>query len=84
MSAPGSNGGQLLALVERIERLEEDKREIAEDVKSVYGEAKSNGFAPAIIRKIVAARRKAADARAEENELLRLYAAELGQTDLFA
>ena len=52
--------------------------------KEIYSEAKSVGFDPKIVRKIVAARKKAADARREENELLSLYADAIGQGDLFA
>jgi uncharacterized protein (UPF0335 family) len=77
------NGAHLRAFIERVEKLEEEKRVIADDVKSVYDEIKSAGFDQKIIRKIVAARRKAAAAREEENELLRLYAEAINQPDLF-
>ena len=67
------NGGHLKAFIERIERLEEEKRAISDDVKDIYSEAKGTGFDPKIIRKIIALRKKSADARAEEAELLKLY-----------
>ena len=72
----GSNavdGSHLRTFIERIEKLEEEKRAIADDVKDIYSEAKGTGFDPRIIRKIIALRKKSADARAEEAELLRLY-----------
>ena len=67
------NGGHLKAFIERIEKLEEEKRAISDDVKDIYSEAKGTGFDPKIIRKIIALRKKSADARAEEAELLKLY-----------
>lgn len=70
--------GQLRAFVERIERLEEEKRELAEDVKSIYREAKSNGFDAKAIRKIVALRRKDAEERREEEAILELYMHAIG------
>jgi len=70
--------GQLKALVERIERLEEDKRAVADDIKEVYSEAKANGFDAGTIRKIVTLRRKSADERSEEDAILDLYLSALG------
>ena len=69
---------QLKSIVERIERLEEDKKAIADDIKEVYGEAKANGFDVAILRKIVALRRKPAAERSEEDAILDLYMQALG------
>lgn len=69
---------QLKSIVERIERLEEDLKAINDDKKEVYGEAKSNGFDVAIIKKIVALRRKPAAERAEEDAILELYLQALG------
>ena len=48
------SAGQLRAIVERIERLEEEKKEVAEQIKEVYAEAKGNGFDAKTLRKIVA------------------------------
>lgn len=72
------NGDHLRAFVERIEKLEEEKRAISADVKDVYLEAKSTGFDPAIIKKVVALRRKEKAKRDEEKELLDLYLAAIG------
>ena len=52
---------QLRAFIERIERLEEEKKTIADDIKDVYGEAKSSGFDPAILKKVIAALGMASD-----------------------
>ncbi len=70
--------GQLRTLVERIERLEEEKRTIAADIKEVYAEAKGNGFDTKILRKVVSLRKKEAAEREEEQSLLDLYMAALG------
>jgi uncharacterized protein (UPF0335 family) len=64
---------QLKSIVERIERLEEDKKAIADDIKEVYGEAKGNGFDVAVLRKIISLRKKPAEERAEEDAILELY-----------
>ena len=69
---------QIKALVERIEKLEEEKAAIADDIKEVYLEAKSNGFDPKIIKKIVALRKQDAAKRAEEQALLAVYMDALG------
>lgn len=69
----GVNGGQLLAFIERIEREETEKQAIAEGIKEIYLEARGVGYDAKIIKKLVALRKKSADARAEEAELLRLY-----------
>lgn len=70
--------GQLRSLVERIERLEEDKATIAGDIKEVYAEAKANGFDTKILRKLIAARKKEAAEREEEQSMLDLYMTALG------
>ena len=70
--------GQLRGLVERIERLEEEKKTIAGDIKEVYAEAKANGFDTKILRKVVSLRRKEAAEREEEQSLLDIYMAALG------
>jgi uncharacterized protein (UPF0335 family) len=70
--------GQLRAMVERIERLEEEKREVAEQIKEVYAEAKANGFDTKTLRKVVAMRKKPAEERQEEEALLDLYLSALG------
>ncbi|MBP7704165.1 MAG: DUF2312 domain-containing protein [Caulobacter sp.] len=71
--------GQLKAILERIERLEEDKAAVMADLKEVYAEAKGNGFDVKIIRKVVAARKKDRAKRQEEEALLDLYMAAVGE-----
>jgi len=70
--------GQLKSLVERIERLEEEKRALSGDLKEVYAEAKGHGFDTKILRKVVALRRKDAVEREEEETLVTLYMSALG------
>ena len=70
--------GQLKSIVERIERLEEEKKTIAGDIKEVYAEAKANGFDTKILRKIIAARKKEPAEREEEQSMLDVYMAALG------
>lgn len=72
------NNNQIKALVERIERLEEEKATIANDIKEVYLEAKGNGFDPKIIKKVIALRKQEASKRAEEQALLSVYMDALG------
>jgi uncharacterized protein (UPF0335 family) len=72
------SNGQLRAIVERIERLEADKKVISADIGEVYAEAKANGFDTKIIRKVVALRTKETAARDEEQALLDTYMAALG------
>ena len=70
--------GQLKSIVERIERLEEEKKTIAGDIKEVYAEAKANGFDTKILRKVISLRKKEATERAEEQSMLDVYMAALG------
>jgi uncharacterized protein (UPF0335 family) len=72
------DGKSLRAFVERIEKLQEEKSAISDDVKEVYGEAKGTGFDPKIIRKIVALRKKDPAKRKEEDAILDLYISALG------
>jgi uncharacterized protein (UPF0335 family) len=74
------NAGHLRLFVERIERLEEEKKALADHIKDVFAEAKGNGFDVKILRKIVAIRRQDTDKRREEEEILDLYLAALGMT----
>lgn len=69
---------QLRSIIERIERLEEDKVGISEGIKEVYAEAKGNGFDAKIIRQIVKIRKQDSDDRAEEEAILDLYLTALG------
>jgi uncharacterized protein (UPF0335 family) len=70
--------GQLKSLVERIERLEEEKKAISGDIKEVYAEAKANGFDTKILRKVVALRKKDRNEREEEAAMIDLYLEALG------
>lgn len=69
---------QLSAFIERIERLEEDKKTVADEIKDVYLEAKGTGYDIKIIRKIVSIRKQDKDKRREEEEILELYMQALG------
>jgi uncharacterized protein (UPF0335 family) len=70
--------GKLKSMIERIERLEEDKAGIAGDLKEVYAEAKGEGFDTKIVRKIVRLRKQDQAKRQEEEALLDLYIAAIG------
>ncbi|WP_137933004.1 DUF2312 domain-containing protein [Mesorhizobium comanense] len=72
--------GQLRALIERIERLEEEKKTIADDIKEVFAEAKGTGFDTKAIRTIIRLRKKDQAERQEEDAILDLYMAALGMT----
>ena len=72
------NAGHLRAFIERIERLNEEKKALSEDIKEVFAEAKGNGFDPKIIRKIVSIRSQDPSERSEEETLIDLYLAALG------
>ena len=69
---------ELRAFIERIERLEEEKKTIADDIKEVYGEAKGGGYDTKVIRKIVSIRKQDANERAEMDAILELYLQALG------
>jgi uncharacterized protein (UPF0335 family) len=70
--------GQLRAFIERIERLEEEKKTIADDIKEVYAEAKGTGFDTKAIRTLIRLRKKDQAEREEEESILDLYKAALG------
>lgn len=67
----------LKAFVERVERLTDEKKSIANDIKEVYAEAKGNGFDVAALRKVVQLRRMDADERKEAEAILETYLAAL-------
>ena len=69
---------QLRTVIERIERLEEDKAGVMADLKEVYAEAKGNGFDSKIIRKVVRLRKQDKAKRLEEEALLDLYMSAVG------
>jgi len=70
--------GELKAFIERIERLEEEKKALAGDLRDVYTEAKSQGFDTKVMRKIVALRRRDHAERKEEEAIMYLYLEALG------
>lgn len=74
------DSGHLKGFIERIERLEEEKRALSEDIKDVYAEAKGTGYDVKIVRKVVALRRQDHNKRREEEEILDLYLASLGMS----
>ena len=83
---PSANNGEvhgerLRSFIERVERLEEEKSAISEDIKEVYAEAKGVGFEPKVMRKIVSLRKLDLEKRREETELLDLYMAAIGMAE---
>lgn len=79
----GIAGDRLRSFIERIERLEAEKRALGEDIKAIYADAKATGFDPKIMRKIVALRSRDKDEIDEENTMLDLYCQALGMLPLF-
>lgn len=69
---------QIRAIIERIEKLEEEKQAITGDIKEVYGEAKANGFDTKTLRQIVRIRKQDSAERQEQEALLNLYMHALG------
>ncbi len=76
--AAGVSGQRLKAFIERIERLEEEKAGLADDVKDIYAEAKGVGFDVKTIRKVIRLRKIDVEKRREEEELLELYKSAIG------
>lgn len=74
----GLSKEQLLAIVERIERLEKETAEVAAGIKEIYTEAKSAGFDPKYIKQCIKLRAKDPDELAEEDEVLQMYRDALG------
>ena len=74
----GVSGQRLKSFIERVERLEQEKAALAEDIKEVYGEAKSVGFDVKIMRKLISLRKMDTEKRREEEEILELYKAAVG------
>lgn len=69
---------QLLSVVERVERLEGEKKAISDDIRDVYAEAKANGFDTKILRKVVTLRKQDAAERQEQAAVMELYLIALG------
>lgn len=84
ISLPQANMSEIVAadelrlLIERIERLEEEKKGISDDIKDVYGEAKARGYDPKVMRQVVRLRRLEAHTRQEMDAILDTYRAALG------
>jgi len=74
----GTAQSQLKSIIERIERLEEDKAAVMADLKEVYAEAKGNGFDTKILRKVVRLRKQDTAKRQEEDALVDLYLSAIG------
>jgi len=75
----GTAQTQLKSIIERVERLEQEKAEIAEQIKEVFAEAKGNGFDVKVLRKIVRIRKQDRAKRMEEEAILDLYLSALGE-----
>jgi len=69
---------QLKSIIERIERLEEEKKAISDDIRDVYAESKGNGFDVKALRTIIRMRKQDADERAEAETILETYMQALG------
>lgn len=74
----GAAQTRLRTIIERVERLEEDKAQIMGDIKEVYDEAKGEGFDVKILRKVVSLRKKDKIVREEEDAILDLYLTAVG------
>jgi uncharacterized protein (UPF0335 family) len=74
----GNARSQLRAFIERVERLEEEKKAIADDIKDVLAEAKATGFDTKILKKVIAIRKQDRDERLEQEAILDTYLAALG------
>jgi len=82
MAKAGTTGGvakdQLKSIIERIERLEEEKAGIASDIKDIFAEAKGNGYDVKTLRKVISLRKQDAAERDEQEHLLDTYLRALG------
>ena len=77
----GIAGERLRSFIQRIERLEEEKKTISDDIREVFAEAKSNGFDPKIMRQVIRLRRMETADRQEQEALLETYLSALGVTN---
>jgi len=75
----GTAQTQLKSIIERIERLEVEKAEVSEQIKELFAEAKGNGFDVKILRKVIRIRKQDRAKRQEEDAILDLYLAALGE-----
>lgn len=90
MAGPGHNSGmtddlsetaqeKLRVTIERIERLEEEKKEIADQIKDVYGEAKALGYDTKALRTVIRLRKKDRQEREEQEAIVEVYLDALGE-----
>ena len=77
----GVAGERLRSFIQRIERLEEEKKTISDDIRDVFAEAKSNGFDPKIMRQVLKIRKMETAERQEQDALLETYLAALGMLE---
>lgn len=75
----GTAAGQLRSYVERIEKLEEEKKTLSEDIKGVYAEAKGNGFDTKALKQVIRLRAMDPDVRKELESIVELYESRLGE-----
>jgi len=75
----GAAQTQIKSIIERVERLELEKAEVAEQIKEVFAEAKGNGFDVKVLRKVVRLRKQDRAKRMEEEAILELYLSALGE-----
>lgn len=74
-----TENAKLKQFIHRIERLDEDRIKLVDDIKCIYDEAKGHGFDPKIMRKVVNLRKIDRDKRNEEQELVKIYLENLGE-----
>jgi uncharacterized protein (UPF0335 family) len=74
----GVAAGQLRSFIERIERLEEEKKALSDDVRDVFAEAKGNGFDTKVMRQVIRLRKQEPNERQEQEAILDLYMHALG------
>ena len=77
----GVAAGQIKSIIERVERLEEEKAALAADIREIYSEAKSNGYDAKVLRQIVRIRKQDSAERQEQEAILDLYMHALGMID---
>lgn len=77
----GVAGDQLRTIVERVERLEEEKQTIADDIKDVFAEAKSNGYDVKALRALIRLRKQEPNERQEHEAILDVYMHAMGMAD---
>lgn len=74
-----SEQDKLKQIVDRIERLEEEKKQTADDIKDVYAEAKAFGYDTKVLRKVIRLRKQDRQEREEQEQMMELYLAVLGE-----